>query len=162
MKKKIYLILSTFLIIILCECAGYKPIFSSTNLNFIISDHTIEGDVALGNQIFYKLKKISQTNQNKQNVKNIYMLVKTTKDKTATVKDSAGKIQEYKITLNVLIKINDYLTNNLILDNTFVSSISYKIQDNYSETVDTENRALENLINKTYQDILIKISQSLI
>ena len=90
------------------------------------------------------------------------MLVKTTKDKTATVKDSAGKIQEYKITLNVLIKINDYLTNNLILDNTFVSSISYKIQDNYSETVDTENRALENLINKTYQDILIKISQSLI
>ena len=90
------------------------------------------------------------------------MLVKTTKDKTASVKDSAGKIQEYKITLNILIKINEYLSNNLILDNTFVSSISYKIQDNYSETVDTENRALENLINKTYQDILIKISQSLI
>ena len=52
MKKIIYLIPSLILIVILSECAGYKPIFGSSNLNFIISDYSIEGEKSLGNQFY--------------------------------------------------------------------------------------------------------------
>ena len=54
MKKIIYLIPSLILIVILSECAGYKPIFGSSNLNFIISDYSIEGEKSLGNQFYNK------------------------------------------------------------------------------------------------------------
>ena len=40
-----------------------------------------------------------------------------------------------------------------------ILSSSYKVQDQYSDTKEIENRAIENLINKTHQDLLIKISE---
>ena len=44
MKKVSYLILFITITIFLNACAGYKPIFSSANLNFNINDYSIEGD----------------------------------------------------------------------------------------------------------------------
>ena len=47
----------------------------------------------------------------------------------------------------------------MILDQNFNYSISYKVQDEHSETIKLENRNIENLVNKTYQDIQIKIAE---
>ena len=43
-----------------------------------------------------------------------------------------------------------------------LSSSSYKVQDQHSETIKLENRTIENLINKTYQDLLIKLSENIL
>ena len=48
-----------------------------------------------------------------------------------------------------------------ILNETFNSSFTYKMQDQYYETVAQENRSLEILINKTYEDLLVKLSQNI-
>mgnify|MGYP001207247045 CR=1 FL=1 len=162
MKKIIYLIPSLILIVILSECAGYKPIFGSSNLNFIISDYSIEGEKSLGNQFYNKIKKLSLAGKDNQDAKSLFFYINSTKDKTATVKDSKGKITEYKITLKTIIKVNDDLTNKILLDNTFTSSVSYKIQSSYSDTIDSENKSTDNLINKTYQDLLIQLSKSIV
>ena len=69
---------------------------------------------------------------------------------------------EYKINLKTKIIVTDYLTNKVILDQKFFSASSYKVQDQYSETSKLENKTLENLIDKTYQDLLIKLSENLI
>ena len=50
-------------------------------------------------------------------------------------------------------------TNNEILNHNIILSSSYKIQDEHSDTKQLENRTIENLINKTHQDLLIKISE---
>ena len=42
----------------------------------------------------------------------------------------------------------------------FNYSISYKVQDEHSDTIKLEDQNIQNLINKTYQDSLIKISQA--
>ena len=84
------------------------------------------------------------------------------KDKNATAKDSAGQINEYKITLRTIIKANDYLTNRKILNTIYTSSISYKKQNNYSDTVNAEKKAINNLIDKTYQELLIQLTQNTI
>lgn len=162
MKKISYLLISLFLLVNIVACAGYKPIFSSSNLEFKIADYSIIGDKKLGNQIYSKLYNLSQSAGNTSTTKNIYVLINVLKDKNATSKNSAGKILAYKINLSTTVTIKDFVTDNQILNERFVSSSSYKVQDQYSETVKLENKSIENLINKTFQDLLIKLSESIL
>jgi len=162
MKKVSYLILFITITIFLNACAGYKPIFSSANLNFNINDYSIEGDEILGNNIYSKLRNLSKSKTNDQNEKNLNFVINVLKNKNATTKDSAGKILEYKISISTKIKVSDSDTNNIILDHNFVSSISYKVKDQYSETIETENRLVETLMDKTYRELLIKLSENII
>ena len=52
MKKKYYTFLFTFLLVLINSCAGYEPIFSSTNLKFKISTNLVEGNKILENKHF--------------------------------------------------------------------------------------------------------------
>ena len=58
---------------------------------------------------------------------------------------------------------NIILTGNTIVDAciTYNYSISYKVQDEHSETIKLENKTIEDLINKIYQNLLIELSQSI-
>ena len=86
-------------------------------------------------------------------------LLSLAKNKAATAKDSTGKILEYIITLNSKIIIKDYLTNDEILNQSFSYSSSYNVQDLYSETIKLEQRSIKDLIDKTYNNLLAKMSE---
>ena len=159
MKKIILLIASFFILIHISSCTGYKPIFSSTNFNFEIAKHTINGDKKLGNQIYSKLYGVSNLNKNNTASQSIEILINVSKNKTATVKNSAGKILEYRININTNIVVNDFLENKEMLNQNFEYFSSYKVQDQHFETAKLENKAVDVLIDKTYQDCLIKISE---
>ena len=161
MKKIIFLIISIILFFYLNACAGYKPIYSSSNSNFIIEDHSIKGEERLANSIYRNLYNISLSNKNNPAAQSISLSIETNKERRATVKNSAGKILEYEINLNTHIIIKDFLTDKSILNKKFNYSISYKVQDEHSETIKLENKNIENLVNKTYEDALIKISEIL-
>ena len=162
MKKISYLLISLILLLNISACTGYKPIFSSSNIiEFKITDYSITGDKKLGNQIYSKLYNLSQITKNTSEVKNIYILINVLKEKNATAKNSAGKILAYKINLSTTVIVENFTTGNQILNENFASSSSYKVQDQYSETIKLENRAIENLINRTYQDLLIKLSENI-
>ena len=68
----------------------------------------------------------------------------------------------YKITVTSIITIEDYLTNSEILNQKFSYSSAYKVQDQYSETIKLENKTIENIISKTYQDLLIVMSEKML
>ena len=68
---------------------------------------------------------------------------------------------EYKIILNTEVEIKDFVTDDKILYQTFISSLTYKVQSQYSDTVNLENRSIETLINQTYQKLLIKLSHNI-
>ena len=161
MKKIVYITFSVFLIIWLNNCAGYKPIFSYENINFEISDYSIKGDETLGKRIYYKLDNLSKSVKDKENKRSISLTINVKKDKIATVKDSAGKVSEYKITLNTEVKIIDFFNNNKLLEDTLIASTSYKVQSQYSDTLNLENKSIDDLINNTYRDLLIKLTQTL-
>jgi hypothetical protein len=161
MKKITHLITSFILIFCISACAGYEPIFSSTKLQFKIADYSIKADKKLGNQIYSHLYTLAQSNKNNADAHNFHITIEASKDKTATVKNSAGKILEYKVTLSTSIIIKDFLTNDEILNQYFTYSSPYKVQDQHSETRQLENKTIDNLINKTYQDLLIKMSESI-
>ena len=158
MKKITYLIISIIILIFINACAGYKPIYT-TDLKFRIADYSIKSNKKLGRQIYSKLYNLSKLNENNSEVLSVYITVDATKDKKATAKDSAGKILEYSIILHSNIMIKDYLTNEEILNQNLSYSSTYKVQDQYSETIIQENNSIENLINKTHQNLLLKISE---
>ena len=158
MKKISYLIFIIVFLIFISGCSGYKPIFTSTNLQFKISEYSIEGNKILGNKIYSKLYRLSKTQKNDQNARSLGFLIKVSKDKNATFKNSAGKILEYKISLNTNIEIKDYFTNDQLLSHNFNYSSSYKTQDQFSDSLRLENKTIENLLDKTYQDLLIEMT----
>ena len=161
MKKISNLIISFILLIFINGCTGYEPIYGSTNLQFEIADYSIEGNKILGNKIYSKLYSLSKSKKDDQNLRRVDLVIKVSKDKNVTTKDSAGKILQYKITLNTDIKVTDFITKDKILNQIFVSSLTYKVQDKYSDTVDLENRSIEDLLNKTYQELVTRLAQNL-
>ena len=162
MKKVIYPIFSFILLLFINGCAGYEPIFGSTNLQFEIADYSIEGNKILGNKIYSKLYSLSKSKKDDQNLRRVDLVIKVSKDKNVTTKDSAGKILQYKITLNTDIKVTDFITKDKILNQIFVSSLTYKVQNKYSDTVNLENTSIENLLNKTYQELVTRLAQNII
>ena len=162
MKKNTFTILLIVLLIFINGCSGYKPIFSSTNLEFNIANYSLEDNKTLGEKIYSKLKRASKLNGNNENVRKIDILIKASQNKKATAKDARGKILQYKISLNIDVKIKDYLTEDEILNETYSSSFTYKIQNQYSDTLKLEERSINQLVDKTYQQILIKLSENII
>ena len=114
----------------------------------------------MGNIIYSKLYNLSKANEKNPEALTINILIKISKNRNSTAKDSTGKILEYKTTINADILINDYLSNEEILNKNYVLSSSFKAHDQYSETVKNENIVIENLLNKIYQDILILMSEN--
>ena len=157
MKKIPYLFISFIILIHIGACAGYEPIFGSSNLEFKIAEYSISGDKKLGNKIYSKLYDLSRSTKKTSETKNIYLLINVSKDKNATAKDSTGKILGYRINLSTTITIKDVITGNEILNENFSISSVYKAQDQFSETIKLENQTTQNLINKIYQDLLIKL-----
>ena len=162
MKKISSLIILSILLTYINACAGYKPIFSSSNLQFEIADYSIKGNKVLGNKIYSKLQKISQSKKSNQNVRSINLLIKSSTSKNATIKDSAGNILAYKITLMTEVKVTDYLDGDKILNQTFIHSVTYKVQDQYSDTIKLENRSINNLIDRTHGELLLSLSKNII
>ena len=50
------------------------------------------------------------------------------------------------------------MTDDKILNQNFSYSSVYRVQDNHSETIKLENKSIEDLINKIYQNLIIKMS----
>jgi len=158
MKKITYLIISIIFLNFINACVGYKPIYTK-NLKFEIADYSIKSNAKLGKQIYYKLYDLSKYNKNKPDAKSITVTIDTIKSKNATVKDSSGKVLEYRIILTSNIIIKDYLTDDKLLNKTFSYSSAYRTQDQHAETIKLENKSIEDLVNKIYQNLLIEMSQ---
>ena len=161
MKKIFYLTFLISLFILVNDCAGYKPIFGSTSLQFKIANYDIQGDKILGNKLYSKLSNLSKYKKVNPNTKNLNLLINASIEKSATSNDSSGKNLEYKINLNTKIEIIDFITGKKLLEKNFNSSLNYKIQDQYSDTIKLENQTIENLLNKTLQEILVDLSRNI-
>ena len=161
MKKKLLIIASFFIFICSTACVGYKPIYSSSNVQFTIADYSLKGDKRLGNQIYSKLLNISKYNKNNPSAQSINISIETSKEKIPTVKNTTGKIIEYKINLNSFINVKDYLTDKSIINQNINYSSSYKVQELHSETVILEKKTTENLIDQIYENLLIRITENI-
>ena len=158
MKKIIKVILPLLLIILINNC-GYTPIFNSanSNLNFEITEHVISGDTKTGNIILSNLKRNLTIRENNKKIK---VIINSSQSKVATTKSSTGKATAYRIKVKTNIEIIDYDMGNVILADTFSSSLNYKVQDQYSDTINVEEKTLKNILLRIHENLIIKISKA--
>lgn len=161
MRINFHSIIPFILLIFVMGCAGYKPIFNSENLQFEISEYELNGNKVLGKKIYSQLHNLSKGKKNDKGKRSIILKINTKKTKNPTVKDSSGKIQEYKIILDVNLEVINYLTNSQIFKQSFVNSTTYEVQNEISETIKLENQSLNDLMDKSYKDILIRLIEGL-
>ena len=121
MKKIVHLITSFILLTYITACVGYEPIYSSAKLQFKIADYAIKADKKMGNQIYFQLYTLSKSSKNNEKTQNIHVTIQVSKDKNATIKNSAGKILEYRVSLNTNILIKDFLSGSEILNQTLIT-----------------------------------------
>ena len=96
MKKIIFLNFAFIILFVFASgCTGYKPIYSTSNFNFKIEEHSIKGDLRLGNLIYRKINNISLSNKNNPDLRSITISIESKKGKRATVKNSVGNTLEY-------------------------------------------------------------------
>ena len=162
MKKILLLPILIFVVTNISACVGYKPIFSSSELQFKISDFKLEGDQSLDKQIYSKLYSLSKNTNSSKDLRNVFLEIRSSKEKNATAKNTAGKTLEYKISVNINIFIRDHISKEEIMNQNFSSSTSYKVQDQLSETKKLENKSIEDLIERIFQDILVKLSENIL
>lgn len=161
MKKIIIHICLILTLVFLTHCAGYKPIFGTTSTEFEIADYNIQGNKILGNKLYSKLQNLSKSKKNDESKRDIEILINLSQTKNSTSKDSSGKILGYKITIDAQIEVIDFATNQKILNRNFNSSLNYKVQDQYFDTIKLEQKIIEDLIEEIYQSLLINISKNI-
>jgi len=161
MKKIPFICLLFIVSITVTDCSGYRPILNKANIQFVISDYSITGNKKIGNQIYSKIYNATRKNKQTAETKNIYILINSSKNKNITAKDSAGSALGYKISLSSTVLIKNTKTGEVIMSETISFSNTYKVQAHFSDTIKSEDTTTENLINNIYQNLLLKISESI-
>ena len=145
-SKKIIIIIS-FLLLLSCD---YKPIFSSSNANFSITEIKLFGKKNIGS----KIKKNLNIYKNAKNKSIFYSLeINSDQKKNIASKDTKGdpKIFEMQILVNLTILENNKIKNK----KKFEESFAYNNSTDKFNLKQYEKNIEENLIEKIVEKIII-------
>ena len=146
MKIKFTLV---FLFLILASC-GYKPLYSSKNINFSINELNITGPQKIRNGLKNNLN-IFLNQKNKSEIYNIN--IKSSSLKSIISKDEQGDPSMYSIKLEINMEILD--NEKIIARKNFIETFDYKNQTNLFNLKKYEDIIIDNLSEKIYQKIIL-------
>ena len=146
MKIKFTLV---FLFLILASC-GYKPLYSSKNINFSINELNITGPQKIRNGLKNNLN-IFLNQKNKSEIYNIN--IKSSSLKSIISKDEQGDPSMYSIKLEINMEILD--NEKIIARKNFIETFDYKNQTNLFNLKKYEDNIIDNLSEKIYQKIIL-------
>jgi len=146
MLKKIYLIIFISFLVQSCD---YKPIYSNNDqFNFTITDLELSGDKVLNNYLEKKLVKLSKTNTDKE----YKIFINSSYSKSSIAKNKSGNTTDYKLTLNISLKLTKLKTSKNELKEEEVSFNENFIITKSDNTFEQTN--YENLIKNNLAEIL--------
>jgi len=146
MKK----IISICLFIILSNCSGYTPIFTSDQANFYIDKIEISDDNKLMRKIIKNLKPYSVEN-GKQNIS---LKLDLDKQEDVIMKDEKGDPASYQIRIKLAVDvIIDNSTKKLIFNEKF----TFNNQSNKFELNQYKKNTETNLINKIFENLILEL-----
>lgn len=146
MLKKIYLIIFISFLVQSCD---YKPIYSNNDqFNFTITDLELSGDKVLNNYLEKKLVKLSKTNTDKE----YKIFINSSYSKSSIAKNKSGNTTDYKLTLNISLKLTQLKTSKNELKEEEVSFNENFIVTKSDNTFEQTN--YENLIKNNLAEIL--------
>jgi len=147
MKK----ILVFFILVLISNCSGYSPIFSSKLTNFYIEEIIVSEDNKLIRKIIKNLKPYTINN----NTKKIKLELNLKLDETVILRDEKGDVasQEIKITLNVKSIFSNEETKSFKFEEKF----TVNNQSNKFELNQYKKNIQSNMLDKIYEDLILKL-----
>ena len=146
--KKIFIII---VLLILNNCAGYEPIFSSKNVNFYIGEITIKEDNKLIRNIVKNLKPYTIQNDKRRINLELNLDIK----EAITLKDSKGNTVSEE--MGIALEVKTILENNDQIKFNFSEKFTFNNQSNKFELNQYKKRMQINLVEKIYQDLIIRL-----
>ena len=146
--KKIFIVI---ILLILNNCSGYKPIFSSKDINFYIGEIIIEEDNKLIRNIVKNLKPYTIQNDKQRITLELDLNLK----ETITLKDTKGNTvsEEMEIVLEVITS----LENNDQINFNFSEKFTFNNQSNKFELNQYKKRIQITLVEKIHQDLIMRL-----
>ena len=146
--KKIFIVI---ILLILNNCSGYKPIFSSKDINFYIGEIIIKEDNKLIRNIVKNLKPYTIQNDKQRITLELDLNLK----ETITLKDTKGNTvsEEMEIVLEVITS----LENNDQINFNFSEKFTFNNQSNKFELNQYKKRIQITLIEKIHQDLIMRL-----
>ena len=146
MRKYNNLLLLIFIFLVNCN---YKPILSSTETGFSID----KIEFLNTNKINSKLEKQLSIYQKNKNKKKFYdLVIDINKNKTVSLRDTAGNPKIFIITISASIDILE--NNNKIVNKIFEENFSYNNKKNKFDLNRYEKTIENNIINKLSERII--------
>ena len=147
MKK----VLVFFILILISNCSGYSPIFSSKLTNFYIEEIIVTEDNKLIRKIIKNLKPYTINN----NTKKIKLELDLKTSETVILRDEKGDVssQEIKIILNVKTIFSDKKIKKIKFEEKFaISNQSNKFELNqYKKSIKST------MVDKIFEDLILKL-----
>ena len=147
MKK----ILIFFILIIISNCSGYSPIFSSKLTNFYIEEIIVSEDNKLIRKIIKNLKPYTVNN----NTRKMKLELDLELNESVILRDEKGDVasQEIKLTLNVKSIFSNKETKSF----KFVEKFTVNNQSNKFELNQYKKSIQSNMMDKIYEDLILKL-----
>lgn len=139
------------IVILLNNCSGYNPIFSSKEINFYIEEIKISDDNKLIRNLVKNLKPYTINN----NKKKLFLELNLEIKEKVTLRDEKGNMsqEEMKIILDVKSLTSDNNTKNFQFIETFV----FNNQSNKFELNQYKKSIQTTLVDRIYQDLILKL-----
>ena len=147
MKK----ILIFFILIVISNCSGYSPIFSSKLTNFYIEEIIVSEDNKLIRKIIKNLKPYTINN----NTRKIKLKLDLELNESVILRDEKGDVasQEIRLTLNV----ESIFANEETRSFKFVEKFTVNNQSNKFELNQYKKNIQSTMVDKIYEDLILKL-----
>ena len=146
--KKIFIII---VLLILNNCAGYEPIFSSKDVNFYIGEITIKEDNKLIRNIVKNLKPYTIQNDKRRINLELNLDIK----EAITLKDTKGNTVSEE--MEIVLEVKTSLENNDRINFNFSEKFTFNNQSNKFELNQYKKRIQINLVEKIHQDLIMRL-----
>ena len=146
--KKIFIVI---ILLILNNCAGYKPIFSSKDVNFYIGEIIIKEDNKLIRNIVKNLKPYTIQNDKQRITLELDLNLK----EAITLKDTKGNTVSEE--MEIVLEVKTFLENNDQINFNFSEKFTFNNQSNKFELNQYKKRIQITLVEKIHQDLIMRL-----
>ena len=151
-KKNIFCIV---LMLLITECADYKPLYSVDKSSFNIGKIDYEGDnISIAKKIGKNLRNIIRT---KDDGRKINMIIGCKKNKRIATKDTKGKATNFEIRIVINVTVTEASNNEALLDKEYSFQKVYQNKSTASETANLESKIMDETVAETVRLINIDI-----
>jgi len=146
--KKIFIVI---ILLTLNNCAGYKPIFSSKDVNFYIGEIIIKEDNKLIRNIVKNLKPYTIQNDKQRITLELSLNIK----EAITLKDAKGNTVSEE--MEIVLEVKTSLENNDQINFNFSEKFTFNNQSNKFELNQYKKRIQLTLVEKIHQDLIMRL-----